>query len=296
MILQYIEPVFRPPAEANSLILQVTNGCSWNRCTYCEMYTQKQKKFSSRSNAEILNEIERIGQQAESSIIKRVFLADGDAMVLSTNKLLEILNAIKAKLPSVNRVGSYCLPRNIKKKSDSEMSELKDAGLGIAYVGAESGDDNVLKKIDKCETYASTVEGLQKLQKANIKRSVMILNGIGGKTYSKEHAMNSAKLVNETQPELLSTLVVSFPQGEARLKQQFPEFQMLSIWELISEMREFLDNTNLNRTIFRSNHASNYLELRGTLGKSKDKLLKQIDEVLMNKNEMHLKPEWLRGL
>ncbi len=296
MIFQYIEPVFRPPAEANSLIIQVTNGCSWNRCTYCEMYTQKQKKFSTRKEIDILNEIEVISHHKDSSAIKRIFLADGDAMVLSTEKLLKILEAIKEKIPSVNRVGSYCLPRNIKNKSDREMLELKDAGLGIAYVGAESGDDTVLKKIDKCETFKSTLEGLQKLQRANIKRSVMLLNGMGGKTLSMQHAVNSAKLVNESQPELLATLVVSFPNGEDRLKKQFPEFEMLNVWELIREMKTFLEHTELQRTIFRSNHASNYIELRGTLGKSKDALLKQIDDVLANQNEMDLKPEWLRGL
>ena len=296
MISQYIEPVFRPPAEANSLILQVTNGCSWNRCTYCEMYTEKQKKFTTRKESEILDEIGRVSQGAMSSKIKRIFLADGDAMVLSTKKLLRILREISDKLPSVNRVGSYCLPRNIKNKSSQEMSELKEAGLGIAYVGAESGSDDVLKKIDKCETYESTIEGLHKLKEANIKRSVMLLNGIGGTALSEQHARRSADLVNETQPELLATLVVSFPKGQDRIKKTFPEFEMLGVWDLISEMRVFLEKTDLQRTIFRSDHASNYLELRGTLGKSKESLLAKIDEVLVNKNKFGLKPEWLRGL
>lgn len=292
----YIQPVYRPPAEANSVIFQVTNGCSWNKCTYCEMYTDPQKKFRARPEAEALEEIATVGRSPMSSEIKRVFLADGDAMVLSTKKLMTILKAIETHLPSVRRVGSYCIPKNVLKKSDQELKELQEAGLKIAYVGAESGDDTVLRKINKGESYATTATGLLSLKRASIKTSVMILNGIGGSLYSKDHAIHTANLVNETQPELLASLVVSFPQGEERLKKEFPEFSMLDTLGLIKEMKTFIEHTELERTIFRSNHASNYLELKGTLGKSKANLLKTIDDVLSAPDQANLKPEWMRGL
>lgn len=296
MFSSYIEPVFRPPAEANSLILQITNGCSWNKCTYCEMYTEPQKKFSVKKEKDIINELQKLSQTPFAQTIKRIFLADGDALVLSTHKLMKILSAIQQYLPSVNRVGSYCLPKNLKNKSHLELTELYNAGLKIAYVGAESGNDLILTKINKGETYSTTVKCLKQLKKAGIKSSVMILNGMGGKKYSEQHAIHSAHLVNEAQPEFLSTLVISFPKGEKRLKKQFSDFEMLTPIELIEEMKIFIEHTELERTIFRSNHASNYLELKGTLGKSKGILLSRIDKVLNSPQTANLKPEWLRGL
>lgn len=208
--VSYIEPVFRPPSEANSLILPVTNGCSWNQCTFCEMYTQPQKKFRARDEAQVLEEIRRCGEQL---IVQRVFLADGDALVLPTHRVLTILRAIAEHLPEVTRVSSYCLPRNLRRKSVEELKELADAGLGMVYVGAESGDDEVLDRVNKGETAASTRDALLKLGEAGIARSVMVLNGLGGTGLSDQHADRSAQLMNETQPEFLSTLVVSFPMG-----------------------------------------------------------------------------------
>ena len=195
-------------------------------------------------------------------------------MVLPSQQLLSYLKVIKECFPSVNRVGAYGLPRNMIAKSDAELKELREAGLKIVYVGAESGDDTVFEKIHKGESQASTIKGLLKLKQAGIKASVMILNGMGGKIYSEQHAIKTAELVNESQPELLASLVVSFPKGEERLKERFPEFEMLSPSELLSEMRTFIEATELERTIFRSNHASNYFELKGTLGKSKGQLFR----------------------
>ncbi len=173
--IHYIEPVFRPPSEAHSLILPVTNGCSWNKCGFCEMYTQPQKKFRARDENEVLEEIRRCGERL---IVKRVFLADGDALVLPTRRLLAVLQAIRQHLPEVERVSSYCLPRNLRRKSVDELRELADAGLRMAYVGAESGDDEVLARVNKGETYSSTLDALEKLGEAGISRSVMILNGL----------------------------------------------------------------------------------------------------------------------
>ena len=220
--IHYVEPVYRPPSEADSLILPVTDGCSWNRCTFCEMYTAPQKRFRPRDEAEVFDSIKRCGDQFGDGV-KRIFLADGDAMTLSTRRLANVLQAIRRDLPGVRRVSSYCLPRNLRKKSAEELGELADLGLSLVYVGAESGDDEVLAKINKGETFASSLDALQKLQQAGIKRSVMILNGLGGQVLSRQHALNSARLMNEAQPEFLATLVVSFPQGEGRLPENFPE-------------------------------------------------------------------------
>jgi hypothetical protein len=178
--IRYVEPVFRPPSEAESLILPVTDGCSWNQCTFCEMYTAPQKKFRARDEAEVLESIRLTGERYGDHI-RRVFLADGDALVLPTRRLLAILAAIRTHLPAVRRISSYCLPRNLRKKSQAEIDELAAAGLSMVYVGAESGDDQVLAAVDKGETFETTREALDKLGAAGITRSVMILNGLGGK-------------------------------------------------------------------------------------------------------------------
>lgn len=291
--ISYIEPVFRPPSEAHSLILPVTNGCSWNNCTFCEMYTQEQKKFRARDEAQVLEEIRLTG---ERMIVQRVFLADGDALVMPTRRLLTILEAIREHMPDVSRVSSYCLPRNLRKKSIAELKELADAGLRMAYVGCESGDDEVLARVNKGETYASSLSALDKLGQAGITRSVMILNGLGGTSLSEQHADNSARLMNETQPEFLSTLVVSFPQGEARFRQGFADFQALNQQQLFVEVERLLGGLELRDTVFRSDHASNYLVLKGTLGVDKQRLLAQVQQAIAQPQQAHLRQEWQRGL
>ncbi|MCQ2047092.1 radical SAM protein [Stutzerimonas kunmingensis] len=291
--IRYIEPVFRPPSEAHSLILPVTNGCSWNSCTFCEMYTAPQKKFRARDEAEVLDEIRRCGEQL---IVQRVFLADGDALVLPTHRLLRILEQIRQCLPEVQRVSSYCLPRNLRKKSVAELQELADAGLGMAYVGAESGDDEVLALVNKGETYESTLSALDKLGAAGIARSVMILNGLGGRQLSRQHARNSARLMNAAQPEFLSTLVVSFPQGEARFRQTFEDFEPLVPADLFRELEWLLEDLELTDTVFRSDHASNYLVLKGILGADKPGLLRRVREAIEDPRNAPLRQEWQRGL
>ncbi|HBC01375.1 MULTISPECIES: radical SAM protein [Stutzerimonas stutzeri subgroup] len=291
--IRYIEPVFRPPSEAHSLILPVTNGCSWNSCTFCEMYTSPQKKFRARDEAEVLDEIRRCGEQL---IVQRVFLADGDALVLPTHRLLRILEQIRQCLPEVQRVSSYCLPRNLRKKSVAELQELADAGLGMAYVGAESGDDEVLALVNKGETYESTLSALDKLGAAGIARSVMILNGLGGRQLSRQHARNSARLMNAAQPEFLSTLVVSFPQGEARFRQTFEDFEPLVPADLFRELEWLLEDLELTDTVFRSDHASNYLVLKGILGADKPGLLRRVREAIEDPRNAPLRQEWQRGL
>jgi radical SAM superfamily enzyme YgiQ (UPF0313 family) len=295
MPIRYVEPVFRPPSEAQSLILPVTDGCSWNQCTFCEMYTAPQKQFRARDEAEVLDSIRQTGEQFGADV-RRVFLADGDALVLPTRRLLNILSAIREHLPAVRRVSSYCLPRNLRKKSVEELRELAEAGLSIAYIGAESGDDEVLACVKKCETFASTREALDKLGQAGIKRSVMILNGLGGPALSAQHADNSARLLNATQPEYAATLVVSFPMGEDRFRKDFPAWQALTQIQLFQEMERFLKQLELTRTIFRSDHASNRLVLKGTLGADRERLLHQVRSAIAHPDSAHLRPAWARGL
>ena len=293
--IRYVEPVYRPPSEAQSLILPVTDGCSWNRCTFCEMYTAPQKAFRARGEDEVLDSIRRTGALYGSQV-RRVFLADGDALVLPTRRLLAILEAIRQHLPAVHRVSSYCLARNLKKKSVAELTELRAAGLSMAYLGAESGDDEVLARVSKGETFDTTRDALDKLGAAGITRSVMILNGLGGQQLSAQHADNSARLANATQPEYLSTLVVSFPHGEARFRAGFPGWEPLGQHGLFVEMERFLSQLELNRSVFRSDHASNILVLKGTLGADKARLLEQVRQAIATPEAAPLRPEWARGL
>lgn len=293
--LPYIEPVFRPPSEARSLNLQVTNGCSWNRCTFCEMYTAPQKRFKLKRKEDIDAELAAV---ARSDLgVRRIFLADGDAMTLSHRRLKNIMHSIRAHLPDVQRVSSYCLPRNLNNKSIAQMSELVDMGLSLFYVGCESGDNLVLERVCKGETQGSSLAALQKIKKAGGRSSVMILNGMGGRRYSEQHAVNSARLMNAAQPEYLSTLVVSFPAGEARYREGFGgEFEPLDQAGLFGEMAILLEELELEQTVFRSDHASNYLVLRGTLGRDKQRLLQKVRDALERPGSVPLRPEWMRGL
>jgi radical SAM superfamily enzyme YgiQ (UPF0313 family) len=293
--MDYIEPLFRPPSEARSLILQVTNGCSWNKCTFCEMYTQPQKKFRPKPQQEIDSELAAIA--ASGASVRRIFLADGDAMTLSYRRLQQILASINKHLPDVQRVASYCLPRNIKSKSVEELTTLRNMGLSLYYVGCESGDDLVLERVNKGESFDSSLAALEKIKAAGSKSSVMILNGMGGNKYSEQHAINSAKLMNAAQPEYLSTLVVSFPQGVERYQTGFNgEFTALNQAELFREMLTLLEHLELDSTIFRSDHASNYLALKGTLGKDKQKLLELVRTAIATPEALPLREEWQRGL
>lgn len=291
MPINYDEPVYRPPSEAFSLIIQATLGCSWNKCAFCEMYSTKQ--FKVRSESEIINEIKTVSRWNPE--IKKVFIADGDAMTLTTNKLLKILHALNIHFPGVRRISVYANARNILSKSVDELKALREKGLKLIYIGIESGDNEVLKMVSKGETFNSTEEGLLKAREAGIKCSVMILNGLGGRKFSEQHAVNSAEILNRTQPEYASVLVLSFPFGIKRYIERFNgEYVTMSKTDLLTELKVMLGNTNLERTVFRSDHASNYLALKGTLNRDKQKLIENIDHAL--KNPGILREEWQRGL
>ncbi|MCL1156567.1 radical SAM protein [Shewanella inventionis] len=292
-MLDYIEPVFRPPSEWKSLILQVTNGCSWNQCSFCDMYTQPQKQFRAQKLDKIEQDIITAAQSGYA--FTRVFLADGDAMSLPFNRLKAICELINTHLPQVTRISSYCLPRNLTNKTVEQLYELQQLGLSILYVGCESGDDEVLRRINKGETFTTSLAALQKISQAGIKSSVMILMGLGGVKLSQQHAIASAALMNAAQPDYLSTLVVTLPLGTQRMDNAFDgQFVLPDQVGLLNEMHTLLSHLNLNKTIFRSDHASNYLVLKGVLGKDKPLLIAQIEQAL--KGMIPLRHEWQRGL
>lgn len=259
------------------------------------MYTSESKKFKPKKTEKIEQELLSI---VNSNLpVGRVFLADGDAMMLPFNRLKEILLLIKQYLPQVTRVSSYCLPRNLGNKTVEQLSQLRELGLTLMYVGCESGDDEVLELIEKGESYQSSLAALTKIKQAGMKSSVMILNGLGGPEFSEQHALNSAKLMNEAQPDFLSTLVVSFPLGEERFARNFNgRFRQLNQQELFQEMSTLLQALELNKTIFRSDHASNYLVLKGILGKDKQQLLEKVNMALTHPEQISLRQEWQRGL
>jgi radical SAM superfamily enzyme YgiQ (UPF0313 family) len=302
--LEYEQPVFRPPAEWRSLILQVTIGCSWNQCTFCEMY--QSKSFRAKPLDQIEQELQRVRQAGGAPHVRDVFLADGDAMALPAGKLMAILDLIHQYLPKVRRISSYCLPRNIRYTSVEYLTKLREKGLSLVYVGCESGDDQVLQAIQKGETYETSLIALQKLQQAGIKRSIMILLGLGGRALSESHAHASARLCSAAEPEYLSVLTTSFPRGQERVQEGYQkelgvEFQELDAREILRELERFLFQLDLprNQTIFRSDHASNYLVLKGRLGREQGRMLEELRNVLdahPDQDAYNLRPEWSRGL
>jgi len=290
--INYDEPLFRPPSEARSLIIQVTLGCSWNKCSFCEMYTSK--RFKARKEEEIFDEIDAFIPYRDQ--IRRVFLADGDPLVLSTDRLLRILHKIKTSFPNLQRVSTYASPSNLARKSSAELKQLYDAGLTLLYVGIESGDSEVLECIQKGETFETTIEGLNKSKAVGMNSSVMIINGVGGKNLTEQHALNSAKVLNATQPKYASTLVLTAHKGMPHFKDRYKgEFIELNQFELFMEMQLFMGHLQLNETIFRSDHASNSLVLKGILGRDKTKMMSQI-ELAVNHPEMaNLRTSYNRG-
>ena len=275
--IQYHEPLFRPPSEGRSIIIQVTLGCSWNKCSFCEMYTSKQ--FSARKEEDVFSDIDSL--LPYSNNIRKVFLADGDPLVLSTNRLIKVLNKLKQSFPRLQRISAYASPNNLLNKTLEELTLIKEAGLSLLYIGLESGDEKVLSFINKGATQVEMIEALNKSQKAGLHSSVMIINGVGGKDYSKQHAINSAKLINAIQPKYLSTLVLHAYRGMNYLKSRIDvEFDELNKIELIEEIKLFIEHLELKETIFRSDHASNHLVLKGVIPRDKVKFLTQIESIL----------------
>jgi radical SAM superfamily enzyme YgiQ (UPF0313 family) len=275
--IQYDEPLFRPPAEARSAIVQATIGCSWNQCAFCEMYTSK--KFRVRDPGEVKNDIQLLAGMYQNC--RRVFIADGNAFVLSANKLLPVLKEINAYFPKLQRISSYALPKDILQKTSEELLMLRNQGLKLLYIGIETGDDELLQLIEKGETYKTTLKGISMAHEAGIDTSIMIINGLGGKNFSHQHALNSARIINELNPKYLSTLTLSFPFGLQHYETRFQGEYLLQTWkELFEELHLFIENLEVENVIYRSNHVSNMLSLEGTLSRDKGKLLQQLENAI----------------
>jgi len=275
--LKYEGVVYRPPSEAYSLIVQVTIGCSHNGCSFCGMF--KEKKFRIRDLNDIMEDLEQA--KLDYGVVDKVFLADGDALVLETNKLKSILIKIRELFPSCERVGIYATPGDILRKSLEELRELKASGIGIVYLGVESGSNEILKNINKGVTAQEMIMAGQKVKESGIKLSTTMISGIGGRSKIKEHAMESAKVISAINPDYVGLLTLMLESGTPIYEEvQKGVFLMLTPEEIMYETREFLQNVEVTNCIFRSNHASNYMALSGTLPKDKKQLLEDIDLAL----------------
>jgi radical SAM superfamily enzyme YgiQ (UPF0313 family) len=289
--MRYVEPVFRPPSEAHSYLLPVTVGCSHNGCTFCGMYLTKQ--FRVRPREEVLEDIEMAREHFGD--LRRVFLLDGDAFVLSANKLLPILEALRSTFPSLQRVGTYVNAGNVASKTDDELRSLAEAGLTIGYLGLESGHAEAVEEMDKGATVDEMVEAVRRAQAAGIKMSVMALLGIAGRARSQEHARATAEALNRMQPRYAAFLTVTPVPGTKLFEdQEAGRFELVTPEESLAELRTIVRGLELEGTVFRANHASNYLPLKGRFPADRDRILSAIEAGL--KGQVRLRPEHLRGL
>jgi radical SAM superfamily enzyme YgiQ (UPF0313 family) len=255
----------------------------------------KSKHFKIRDIKLLKQEIDSISEMDDS--IRKVFLADGNAMMLPFKYLMELLLFLKDKFPKLIRVSAYASARDLKDKTVIELNDLRAAGLKLIYTGIESGDDEVLKMINKGENYNSIVNNLLKAKEAGIRNSVMILNGLGGQLHWEQHARESARLLNELQPEYLSTLVLSFPYGIKHFQQQFKGvYEPMHPVDLLKEMQLMIEETQLNQVVFRSDHVSNFLVLKGILSKDKERMLNEIEHAIDYTQEKNIRSNPFRGL
>lgn len=291
--MDYVGNIFRPPSEANSLLIQVTVGCSHNKCTFCAMYLDK--KFKPKPWETIKTDLQEAAKMGP--VFKRAFLCDGDALVLSSNRLKQILKGIRQYLPWVERVGIYGDTRSVLTKSAEDLKTLKELGLGIVYHGIESGDDEVLKRIDKGGTAEECIETAKRLRTAGITHSVIALLGVGGAALSKQHARNTAKVLSQMDPSYAAALTVTVIPGTPLFEhQQNGTFTLPSKFGFLEELRTIVAESNFSACRFSANHASNYLPITGDLPQDKATLVALLDKVLKTKDEGLLKPEFLRGL
>ena len=296
--MDHVGKIFRPPSEAESLLLQVTVGCSHNACTYCAMYQDDDQHFRIKPWEVVARDIEEAaGYAARGFPIRRVFLCDGDALILPTDKLARILTTLKERIPSVRRVGIYGDARSIRRKSPAELKQLKELGLGIVYHGAESGDDEVLAAVRKGSTAAEAVEAAQLLREAGIRHSVMVMLGLGGQEHSQRHARATAAMLTAMDPPFVGALTTTLVPGSP-LHQEAADgrFHLPDPWAMLEELRILVGESQFSRCRFHSNHASNYLPLSLNLPADREKALAGINQVLDRRDDGDLKPEFLRGL
>jgi len=289
--MHYDGNIIRPPSEANSILLQATVGCSHNKCTFCGAY--KGVRFKIKSDDIIFQDIEYASKHFKN--YRRLFLCDGDALIIPQKRLLKILAEIKKKLPWINRIGVYANSKSIKMKNIEELKQLKEAGIGIAYMGLESGDDETLKKINKFGDSSLMIDQGRKLRDAGIKLSITVLLGLAGKERSQFHAEKTGMVLSAIDPEYVGALsLMLIPQTPLYEDYEKGLFQLISPMEMLKELRTMIANTNLSMGLFHANHASNYLPIRARLPKDQRSTIELIDRALSG--EIALKPEFMRAL
>ncbi len=289
--MHYEGNIIRPPSEANSILLQVTVGCSRNKCTFCGTYMGE--RFRIKPDSIIMEDIAYAANYCKRQ--RRVFLCDGDVLIIPQKRLMKILVEIEKQLPWVTRVGTYANKKSLKMKSPDELKELKAHGLGIAFMGLETGDDVTLKNIKKGATSQHMIEMGKKARSAGIKLSITVLLGIAGKERSKIHAKETGRVLSAIDPEYVGALsLMLIPNTPLCNDYESGKFLLPDPNEMLEELRIMIANTNLSSGLFHANHASNYLPIRAKLPKDKEATLKLIDEALAGRIE--LKPEYLRAL
>ncbi len=289
--MNYEGVIIRPPSEANSILLQVSQGCSHNKCTFCGAY--KWGRFTIKPDEIIMGDIDYAAKHFKHQ--RRLFLCDGDALIIPQKRLLNILVEIKKNLPWITRVGVYANSKSIKMKTIDELKELRSYGLGIAYMGLETGDDVTLEAIRKGADAQKMIDMGRKIRQAGIKLSITVLLGIAGKKRSHIHATQTGRVLSAIDPEYVGALsLMLIPDTPLYKDYEKGVFDMIEPHEMLEELKTMIANTDLSRGLFHANHASNYLPIRARLPKEKRKTIELIDQALAGKVE--LKPEHLRAL
>jgi radical SAM superfamily enzyme YgiQ (UPF0313 family) len=290
--VRYEGQVYRPPSEHDAYILQATIGCSWNACVYCDMY--REKRFRLRELSETLADLAEARAQFGQRV-RKLFVADGDALIMPLDHWLPILDAARAGFPQLERVSCYAMARNVLEKSADDLAALRRAGLTRLYIGPESGDDVTLKRIAKGSTYAEHVEAANRAHAAGMEISVIVMLGVAGEERSDEHAARTAELLTAMDPEyfaaLTTTVVPGTPLAQLVKKQRFV---LPDVAHMFRELRTIVAEARPTRAVFRTNHASNHLPLAGTLPHDRARLLAVLDAALAG--QVRLRPEWSRGL
>ena len=290
--MKYEGSIYRPPSEAYSLLIQVTTGCSHNKCTFCPCF--KDKKFRIKSFQEIE---EDIIEASRYSSVGKVFLCDGDALIIPQKKLVPIFESINRRLRGVDRIGLYGNAKSILRKTQEELLQLKNLGLEILYLGVETGNSELLEKIKKGVTYSQLVEAGNKIKKAGISLSVTVLLGIGGVEKSMEHARDTARILTDIDPDFASALTVMVVPGTPLHEEYIQgKFVLPDQFGFLNEIGTIIAQSNFTNCFFASNHASNYLPVKANLPEEKDKAVKLITDVINNGNRSSLRAEYMRAL
>ncbi|TFG29932.1 radical SAM protein [Candidatus Thorarchaeota archaeon] len=293
-MLRYEGSIWRPPSEARSLILQATVGCSHNACIFCVSY--KQKKYRVRGAEGIKSDLDSLPSSYKERV-SRVFLADGNALAMATSEFLHTLNLLRKELPALERTGVYAYAKDVRDKSVEDLKELHEAGLGIVYLGLETGDDELLRWARKGIDSAENISACKKIRQSGIPISLTIILGLGGLENSERHAKATAQVLNEIDPEYVGALTLMTPLGtHIHELVKSKEFIPMNPMDILRELKILVENLELSNCIFRTNHASNYLPIRGVLNSDKESILEMLSETIDNGDTSNFRPGYLRGL